>query len=56
MSGKEGNNLQINVIKCYCQNPNLIITQPQPNLNPVGFDMLITVHYPPQELYFYQKE
>ena len=56
MSGKEGNNLQINVIKCYCQNPNLTITQPQPNLNLLGFDTIITLHTPhpqptpPQEL------
>ena len=34
-------------------------TQPQPNLNLVGFDKIITLHIPhptppPQELYFYQ--
>ena len=28
----------------YCQNPNLTTTQPQPNLNLVGFDMIIAVH------------
>ena len=43
----------------YCQNPNLTTTQPQPNLNLVGFDMIITLHthhhHHPQELYFYQK-
>ena len=43
----------------YCQNPNLITTQPQLNLNLVGFDMIITLHthhhHHPQELYFYQK-
>ena len=31
----------------YCQNPNLTTTQPQPNLNPVGFDTIITLHPPP---------
>ena len=40
-----------------CQNPNLTKTQPQPNLNLVGFDMIIavhtTTHLPHQELYFY---
>ena len=30
----------------YCQNPNLTTTQPQPNLNLVGFDMIITLHHP----------
>ena len=45
----------------YCQNPNLTTTQPQPNLNLVGFDTIITLHHPPphptpQELYFYHKE
>ena len=39
-----------------CQNPNLTTTQPQPNLNLVGFDTIITFHtHPPPELYFYQK-
>ena len=47
---------------CYCQNPNLTTTQPQPNLNLVGFDTIITFHTTPQpptttppELYFYHK-
>ena len=46
----------------YCQNPNLTTTQPQANLNLVGFDTIIILHTPPthppphQELYFYQKE
>ena len=30
----------------FCQNPNLTTTQPQPNLNLVGFDMIITLHHP----------
>ena len=29
-----------------CQNLNLTTTQPQPNLNLVGFDMIITLHPP----------
>ena len=29
-----------------CQNPNLTTTQPQPNLNLVGFDTIITLHTP----------
>ena len=29
------------------QNPNLTTTQPQPNLNLVGFDTIITLHHPP---------
>ena len=29
------------------QNPNLTTTQPKPNLNLVGFDMIITLHHPP---------
>ena len=33
--------------KFNCQNPNLTTTQPQPNLNLVGFDMNITLHTPP---------
>ena len=33
--------------KIYCQNPNLTTTQPQPNLNLVGFDMIITLHTTP---------
>ena len=37
-----------------CQNPNLTTTQPQPKLNLVGFDTMITLHkphhHPPQEL------
>ena len=32
------------------QNPNLTTTQPQPNLNLVGFDMIITLHTTPPEL------
>ena len=32
--------------KLCCQNPNLTTTQPQPNLNLVGFDMIITSHTP----------
>ena len=31
----------------FCQNPNLTTTQPKPNLNLVGFDMIITLHHPP---------
>ena len=31
--------------KRYCQNPNLTTTQPKPNLNLVGFDMIITLHH-----------
>ena len=45
-----------------CQNPNLTTSQPQPNLNLLGFDTIIPLHtpHPPttrphQELYFYQK-
>ena len=30
-----------------CQNPNLTITQPKPNLKLVGFDTIITLHHPP---------
>ena len=30
----------------YCQNPNLTTNQPQPNLNLVGFDTIITLHTP----------
>ena len=33
--------------KNFCQNPNLTTTQPQPNFNLVGFDMIITLHTPP---------
>ena len=29
----------------YCQNPNLTTTQPQSNLNLVGFDTIITLHH-----------
>ena len=29
----------------YCQNPNLTTTQPKPNLNLVGFDMIIIAVY-----------
>ena len=34
------------------QNPKLTTTQPQPNHNLVGFDTIITLHHPLQELYF----
>ena len=30
----------------FCQNPNLTTTQPQPNLNLVGFETIITLHTP----------
>merc|ERR1712240_217511 len=35
------------VFKEFCQNPNLTPTQPQLNLNLVGFDTIITLHHPP---------
>ena len=38
--------LTIPIMYIYCQNPNLTTTQPQPNLNLVGFDTIITLHPP----------
>ena len=49
---KESNNIYflLSVTTVYlspfCQNPNLTTTQPQPNLNLVGFDTIITLHHP----------
>ena len=39
----------------FCQNPNLTTTQPQPNLNLVGFDMIITLHTPHHHHYHNMK-
>ena len=37
----------INIAKLVLSKPNLTTAQPQPNLNLVGFEMIITLHTPP---------